>query len=47
MIKIILGIILVAIAYKTQDYYSAILLVQGMIFINFGAKDISNRRYNG
>lgn len=36
MLKIVLGLIMVGLAYVSEPEYAPVLFVQGMIFINLG-----------
>ncbi len=44
VLQVFIGAILVGIAYQTQDKYSPIMLVQGMLMINFGLSKIFSKK---
>ena len=44
MINIIVGIVLIGLAYQSSPTYGALLLVQGMILVNKGLENFSNRK---
>lgn len=39
MLRIVIGLVMVGLAYQSDPNYAPVLFVQGMIFINFGVND--------